>query len=184
MKSVDILLQEHRAIEAMLGVLDAAAARLHAGNDVPIAMLEQVLDFFRDFADRCHHAKEEQSFFPALETHGAAPNAEPLESLLAQHEEGRSAVRAMRDALDRLRQGDATAGEPWAAAADKYSGLLRDHIRLEDEFFQGFAAAVLSPAEDDSLVRRFDEVERGGAGAGHDHYHGMIARYQEVISRW
>lgn len=55
---------------------------------VPVEPLEQLLNFFRVFADLCHHGKEEQYLFPALEAAGIPRESGPAGVMLAEHAEG------------------------------------------------------------------------------------------------
>lgn len=59
MRPTEELVNEHNAIKRMLRVLEAVAAKLDAGTEVDPDDLEQMVDFIRGFADRCHHGKEE-----------------------------------------------------------------------------------------------------------------------------
>ena len=61
---VEILQVEHRVIDRILAVL---VQRLRGGEATPPEDLRTVVEFMRDFSDGCHHCKEEDMFFPALE---------------------------------------------------------------------------------------------------------------------
>ena len=70
MKPTEILSNEHRVIEQVLAALEAIVrdAKSAARLDEPSA--RDAVAFFRNFADRCHHGKEEVHLFPALEAKG------------------------------------------------------------------------------------------------------------------
>ena len=69
MKPSDILKQEHRVIEQVLDCLEKMAGNgRRTARAMPVGA--QAIDFFRNFADRCHHGKEEAHFFPAMEAKG------------------------------------------------------------------------------------------------------------------
>lgn len=185
MKSVDELLTEHRAIEAMLVVLDAMAARLAHGDSVPADMLDGTLGFFEEFGDGCHHTKEEVALFPVLARLGLGPDTSPIGALQTQHEAGRLYIREMRHARQRMARGETDAGEAFAASARDYVHLLREHIRIEDHYFVEFAGRMLSPAEDDQLAAEFAVIERRVAGpAAHDRYHRMIDEFRAAVAAW
>ena len=113
-KPTEILSDEHRVIERVLDALQRLTA-------VPVnPSLEQwrkALEFFRHFADQCHHFKEEKVLFPALEEHGIPREGGPIGMMLAEHEEGRGHVRSMIDAMERVAQGNGAA-----------STTLMDHV--------------------------------------------------------
>ena len=66
MKSVDRLVAEHDIIERKLAVLEKVVTRIESGESVPDDFPKWAPEFFRQFADKCHHAKEEDLFFPLL----------------------------------------------------------------------------------------------------------------------
>lgn len=95
-KPTEMLSAEHRVIERMLDILQRLA------NEPPEKSLEawkKALDFFSRFADKCHHCKEEQVLFPAMEEHGIPRDGGPIGVMLVDHEQGRSYVRSMVAAL-------------------------------------------------------------------------------------
>jgi hemerythrin-like domain-containing protein len=63
-------------------------------------LFRQGVDFVRNFADRCHHAKEEENLFPRMEARGVPRDGGPIGVMLFEHEEGRAYVRAIAGAID------------------------------------------------------------------------------------
>ena len=76
MTATEELMTEHRAIERMLAVLESAAGRLEAGERVRPDVFREALDFVRNFADRCHHGKEEENSSPAWRSWGCGARAD------------------------------------------------------------------------------------------------------------
>ena len=66
-KPTQILSDEHRIIER---VLDAVQRLTLAPARQNLPHWQKAIEFIRGFADQCHHCKEEQVLFPALEAHG------------------------------------------------------------------------------------------------------------------
>ena len=64
--ATDLLVEEHQVIERMLEVLNAAAQKLEDGKAVDPDFFMKAGDFIRNFADKCHHAKEENILFKVL----------------------------------------------------------------------------------------------------------------------
>jgi len=89
MQATDILMEEHRVIERVLASLETAANRLSAGQIVPMDFFFKAADFIKNFADGCHHKKEEGILFVAMDANGMAQDAEPLSIMLEEHEEGK-----------------------------------------------------------------------------------------------
>jgi len=165
MKATDILMDEHRVIEQVLTCLEKLADRCEAGEKLDGKSAREALEFFRNFADRCHHGKEEAHLFPLLEAKGFGPQAGPTPVMRHEHEEGRKLLAAIASAVERDVPAD------FVRHARNYIALLRDHIRKEDQCLFPMAAAFLSRADADSLAQRFEHVEHAEMGEGtHEHY--------------
>jgi hemerythrin-like domain-containing protein len=175
--AIDTLMHEHRAIEKVLGALDATAAEIDAGVDVPRTRVADLAEFFAGFADRCHHGKEEDLLFRRLVARGVPAEGGPIAVMLGEHEEGREHVRALA-ALGRG-AGPLSPAEREAlvAHADAYTPLLAHHIMKEDRMLYPMALSTLSPEDLDDLARRYVEFEQGVMGAGeHARLHALAER--------
>ena len=73
MKSVERLKAEHELIERGLNLLEKAVASLEAGQPLPEGFPQWTPRFFQEFADQCHHAKEEDVSSPSSSS-GASLN--------------------------------------------------------------------------------------------------------------
>ena len=77
MSSTESLRKDHHLIEKMLKALDTTAALLKSGKTIPAPILDQMIDFTKNFTIVCHHGKEEDSLFPALERAECQKRAAP-----------------------------------------------------------------------------------------------------------
>ena len=166
MKPIDVLMQEHRVIEGALDALETAANRLERGESIRPTFFIDAAGFIRDFADGCHHSKEEGVLFGAMVDAGAPAEGGAIAMMLDEHEEGRRYTRAMRGAAMRLDRGDDTGRGEIIANARRYVALLRDHIAKEDEMLFPMAAELIPPSREDELMERFERVEADDAGPG------------------
>jgi hemerythrin-like domain-containing protein len=132
---------------------------------------KKALDFFRHFADQCHHFKEEKVLFPALEEHGIPCDGGPIGMMLTEHEEGRSYVRSMLAAISLVEAKNEAAKDSLLSSAQAYCRLLREHIQKEDEILFRMADEVIPAEEQKNLLGAFarHETEEMGMGA-HDKY--------------
>jgi len=184
MRFLDVLMEEHRGFKVMLDVLDAVADRLSRGAAVPTTMLGDVLDFFEIFTDR-HHDREEETLFPLLAQHGVGADQTVVRALTTQHEAGRMYGGKMRAAFVRIQAGDPGAAAELASHAKGYTELIREHIRIEDEYFYKLAGQLLTLAEQESVVARF--IGEAGArppSAERARYLRMLAEYPGVVAAW
>jgi hemerythrin-like domain-containing protein len=68
-RTIAILMKEHRLIERVLGSLETFLDQLSA-DERNRADLKNFAEFFREFADRCHHGKEEDRLFVSMTDYG------------------------------------------------------------------------------------------------------------------
>jgi hemerythrin-like domain-containing protein len=136
-----------------------------------VASWRKALDFIRHFADQCHHFKEEKVLFPALEAHGIPNEGGPIGMMLMEHEEGRSYVRAMFEAIGKIEAGDPSAQAALFENAKQYLRLLREHIQKEDDILFRMADEVIPEDEQRQLLKDFETHEAEEMGAGvHEKY--------------
>jgi len=171
MRPTDILSNEHRVIEQVLHCLEKIARRAQAERRLDKQSAEQALDFFRNFADRCHHGKEETHLFPAMESKGFPRDGGPTGVMRYEHEQGREHIRAMTEAIGPADAGDAGAVDQFVLHAQGYVDLLRQHIEKEDHCLFSMANQALDDADQQRLLRAFEHVEHEHMGAGtHEKY--------------
>lgn len=64
--AIEALRHEHDAILFALKILDSMGRRAAVGDTIDRSDVNEFLGFLREFADKCHHGKEEGLLFPAL----------------------------------------------------------------------------------------------------------------------
>jgi hemerythrin-like domain-containing protein len=165
MRATDILMQEHRAIEQVLDALARGAERLQAGGAARPGLFLEAADFVREFADGCHHRKEEDVLFEAMVASGFPRDGGPIGVMLAEHEEGRSLVRALGGAAHRLAAGDAAARSELVGSVGAYVDLLRQHIQKEDQVLYRMAHQVLGAAEQERVGDACDRIDASARSA-------------------
>lgn len=171
MEPMEILKHEHRVIEKVLAAMEVMVDRAEHGGPVPPGFFLEAADFIAGFADGCHHKKEEDVLFAALESKGYSREAGPVAMLLAQHEDGRRYVRAMKEAVQQWQAGDERARQGVIDSARNYISLLHDHIGKEDNVLFPMAVQTLSAAELSDIARAFERIEEQETGAGaHEQY--------------
>ncbi|CAN5761405.1 hemerythrin domain-containing protein [soil metagenome] len=164
-----VLRDEHRlilrvveAFEAMISVPDPAA--------LPFDDIEQAIVFFRLFTDACHHGKEEDLLFAALENQDVPGVDGPVAVMRDEHIHGRTLVGRLAGALTVARDGSVGNGgsdarvAPLRSAGASYIDFIRAHISKEDDglfemadqVVQGAACASLCDAYDTVCSRRFE----------------------------
>jgi len=153
-----VLRREHRIIERVLAVLEQLVARAEDGQGFELAALQRCVEFFRLFADACHHAKEEDLLFPALEAQGVPRDGGPIGVMLYEHTIARQLTREMHEALAAHEQGQPDAAAHFCKAAHAYLNLLTNHIHKEDNVLFNIGDNVLSEEACARLCTAYGEV--------------------------
>jgi hemerythrin-like domain-containing protein len=183
-RATEDLRKEHDAILQMIEATETMAARLARGEMPTDSILAGLNEFFQLFADRCHHGKEEEIFFPRLVEKGMPRDAGPVGVMLQEHEMGRELIRRMSQAECDYRAGAPGAASTWAQVARSYAALLREHISKENDVLFVMADRILNEAEQRELAEAFErlEIERMGTGT-HERLHALMDQLlREVAS--
>jgi hemerythrin-like domain-containing protein len=176
MNPIADLLAEHEAVKTTLKILKRISDDVsETGKMSNPEHLAQLLDFFITFVDRCHHSKEEQQLFPALEEVGVSREGGPVGVMLKEHQQGRALVAEMKTALDQSKSGDEVAAQSLIQHANDYIILLEFHIDKENNVLFPMAEKHLPKSKMDELKKGFDRIEEDKIGAGnHEYYHQML----------
>jgi hemerythrin-like domain-containing protein len=172
MTPTETLMHEHQIILMVLDGAEREARWMEDSGAVRAETVSEMLDFFRNFADRCHHSKEEKLLFVKMEERGMPVEGGPIGAMLYEHDQGRQLTKAMADALPL-----ATSGDPAATAAVwqnllAYVRFLRAHIHKEDHVLYPMADRLLTAEDQRGLMEAFDKVEAEEIGEGvHEKYH-------------
>ena len=84
--STESLQKDHKLIEKVLLALDATIKLLKDGKQIPEQILLPTIDFTQNFTDICHHGKEEEALFPALEKAGIPSHMGPIRMMILEHQ--------------------------------------------------------------------------------------------------
>ena len=180
MKATQQLKDEHEGVRLMLRILGEVSRQLNAEGTLRIEYFEGILDFLKIFVDKCHHGKEEELLFPALEKAGI-PKDGPIAVMLFEHERGRKYIRVMTDTFERYKLKDASAASAIAQNAQDYIALLTDHIDKENNILFAMADDRLSEKVQDELFEGFEKIEASRIGAGkHEAFHDLLHKLSDL----
>ena len=177
MRPTERLTEEHRSIELGLRVLEAICKKLESGDEVDPEHIEEIIEFIKGFGDKCHHMKEEELLFEAMERAGVPRDRGPLGVMLAEHDKGRGFVRGMSDALANYKLGDGGVAPVIVKNARDYIALLTGHIKKEDEVLYPLADERLSEEQQQELSAEFDRIDSETIGSD------KIAVFHKVLNR-
>jgi hemerythrin-like domain-containing protein len=176
------LVDEHKLILRMLAVLERSARLMARGEYGNYRFFLEAVDFIRNYADRFHHAKEEDVLFEALVTNGMPRSNSPVAAMLVEHDQGRALVNALE-----LAANDALAGRPGqdAAIAENalgYLELLREHIDKEDGILYPLAERLIPDGMRDGIIAGYASAEERTPANFSERYERVVAHYEAEIT--
>ncbi len=170
MKATDILVEEHIIIKKVLECLQKIAIEAQNQGKLDLKSAQNAIDFFKNFADLCHHSKEEDCLFPVLEENGFQREGGPTGVMFMEHVEGRNYIQAMNDVIEKASEGDVQAIKTFKEKADGFFILLDGHIQKENHCLFSMADRALNDDIKDSVLQRFKDIELDAGGQRHTKY--------------
>ncbi|SDK25344.1 hemerythrin domain-containing protein [Microbulbifer yueqingensis] len=175
----DVLRKEHQLIQKMVRAAQQEATDIQQSGKVDRARIGKFHDFFKNFADKCHHAKEERELFPVLREVGV--DTVVIHLVVKQHEEGRILLGGVEEWLAAADKGEEADPQALRRYLLEYATLMQRHIATENEYLWPRAAAQLSDAQKGALAEAFYRIEVEELGKGfHEKYHGLT---MEVLGK-
>ena len=138
MTVIDCLFDEHDLILKMVALLQK--------KPLPREKIDTVVDFFKIYADMCHHGKEESIFFRRLTEKPLSPDLKALlEELLGEHRKARKLVQKLQTCPDGEIQ----------SVKDEIVKLYLNHIEKENSRFFLPALGYFDKNEQAKLAKEF-----------------------------
>lgn len=138
-----VMVDEHQLILRMITLVEHNTALLAAGKFRNWQFYLDAVDFIRNYADRFHHAKEEDVLFAELVKNGMPEKQSPIEAMHMEHDQGRAHVRAMEEAAQKALDGETGQTTVIIEHATGYAALLRGHIDKENDILYPLAERIL-----------------------------------------
>jgi hemerythrin-like domain-containing protein len=161
MKPIGPLMIEHRLIERMIRIIGDEIGTMAEKRKVDTVFVDACVDFFRTYADRTHHGKEEDILFRDLERKKlSAEHKKVMDELVEEHVYARGVVGKLNEAGSRYLAGDATALEDTLNCLETLVRFYPVHIEKEDKHFFFPCLEYFSRDEQDVMLGEFWEFDR------------------------
>ncbi len=147
------LMIEHRLIERMIAVMEAELVKIQETKTVDPLFIDHAVDFIRTYADNAHHGKEEDILFRELKKKElfAGDNA-MMEELIQDHVKSRATTRALVEANQKYKAGDASVVPAIVSAMGFLVGFYPVHIEKEDKHFFVPVMKYFTGAEKEAML--------------------------------
>ena len=161
MKPIGPLMWEHRLIERMIAVLKSGLKQMNSTNKADIEPLTVAVDFFRTYADRTHHGKEEDILFRDLAKKPlSVEHKRIMDELVAEHVVARQKVSALVEAKNKYSRGSEEAFNDIITYVNELLKFYPAHIEKEDKNFFFPILDYFSKEEQDHMLDEFWEFDR------------------------
>lgn len=144
------LVMEHTLIKRLLALIPSLCEKINADLESNSDVVLECVNFIKQFADKFHHAKEEDILFNYVKG-----NTDIINVMLEDHKKGRHYVKSV---LLGLETGDATL---IIYSLKHYCELLSEHIKKEDEILYPWIQKGMTASQLDEMELEFDETDLG-----------------------
>ena len=177
MLPTDILSQEHRVIEQVLNCLEEMVRQCREQGRLDRQAAKDAVDFFRNFADRCHHGKEGDLLFKALAAKDlSSEHRRTMDDLIREHAWAREATASLVKAKEAYLLEKPGALDDLMEHLGKLVDFYPRHIDKEDKHFFIPCMAYFSEAEQADLLARMHEFDRQLI---HEKYRGVVESMEQ-----
>ncbi len=144
------LVDEHKLIKRLIAQIPNIIESLDLETEEERQRVLDGVDFIRSYADRYHHAKEEDLLFKYFD--------EDTEILKVMYEDHRNARNRVKNIVVGVERRDR---EAVIENLDAYKELLTDHIRKEDDILYPWMDRNITTTQVGKLFSSFQEVDKG-----------------------
>ncbi len=143
------LVDEHVLIKRLVALIPAVIDTIDIDSEEERQLILDVVDFIRFYADKYHHAKEEEILFKYFDE-----NLDILKVIHEDHENARGHVKAVLEAVNNGDKNNVV------NHLNAYKELLTEHIKKEDEILYPWMDRNLSIRAVGELFSKFADVDR------------------------
>ena len=165
------MVEEHVLIKRWVALIPEMIKELEVESEEGRQLILDGVDFIRSYADKYHHAKEEEILFKYFDE-----DLDILKVMHEDHKQARSHVKAILEALDRKDK---------AAIAkhfNAYGDLLNEHIKKEDQILYPWMDKSLSVTQIGELFSKFNEADEQ-IGSSSAKYEAFINKFEKKFKQ-
>lgn len=176
---------EHRRIERMVELMKAQLEALKSSSHVDPVELDRFIttgvDFFRIYADRTHHGKEEDILFDQLKQKDLSDEHQQImNELMDQHVQARQSVSRLEKEMRAYRQNPGNGDRHRPAMIKELDFLVHlypGHIDKEDNHFFRPVMDYFTEQEQEKMIEEFFTFDRGMI---HEKYERAVGFYEQA----
>ena len=161
MKPIGLLMREHRLIERLIKLLEKELDNIKKTKKVNPDFIQKSVDFFRTYADRTHHGKEEDILFRAIKKKKITNYLKNIIKRLEQdHQHARKIVTDLSNQNSNYIQGKTSSIKEITNDLEKLVTLYPIHIEIEDKEFFYPSMDYLTEEEQQKMLQEFYDFDK------------------------
>lgn len=151
---INILMKEHENILKFVEILEEKSNSMEKKIDKEF--FRKAIDFIRNYADKFHHAKEEDILFKEFNkcAEEGCVHCNPVEQMLYEHDLGRNFVKGIEEGLKENNNKKITENSLG------YIQLIKEHIFKEDNILYPMAEESLSEKTKKEMAVKFEKIAK------------------------
>jgi hemerythrin-like domain-containing protein len=142
------MVDEHVLIKRWLALIPKVIDNIDLETEEGVQLINNGIDFIRNYADKYHHAKEEDEAFKYFDV-----SFDMIKVIQNDHKKVRSHVKAMLQAIEDKDK------KTLADHLKAYSEILPEHIKKEDEILFPWMDRKLTTTQVGELYSKFNEID-------------------------
>lgn len=161
MLPVEILINEHRLIKRFVKLIKKEMEKITETQKVEPNFIVVAVDFFRTYADRYHHGKEEGILFKGLSQKKlSATDDKMMLELIMEHAYARRTVNNLESLKETYLAGKVDTLKDILELLKALVELYPSHIAKEDEHFFFPSMKYFTQLEQEEMLTKFVEFNR------------------------
>ncbi len=152
-KTSKMLSEEHKYILKVISAIKNEEKNMEAGK-INVTFLKQAIEFIRNYADKLHHAKEEDILFKEFEKNASCDSCNPVPQMLHEHEIGREYVRNLEQGINEKNP------KKIIENALGYCRLLEEHISKEDSVLYPMTDETIDKKKLEEMHKKFMQIDK------------------------
>jgi hemerythrin-like domain-containing protein len=143
------LVEEHDRIKRLLSMVPFICDSMEKSSEINRKLIDKAVFYIRNYADKFHHAKEEDILFKYTDE-----EQEIIKVMYQEHDYGRNYIR---EAIEGVEEGNIS---KITSNLRNYMELLFNHIKKEDEILYPWIEKAMTKGQLEELERLFSETDK------------------------
>ncbi len=157
---IGLLMWEHRLIEKIVPNIQEQIENIDKTGQTDPTYIDTLVDFFRVYADKTHHGKEEDILFKQLkEKMLSSDHKRVMTELIQEHTTARSKIKQLIEANKAYREGDQSQLTQITTLLRELAELYPKHIEKEDKHFFMPTIKYFTAEERRTMLKQFEEFD-------------------------